>query len=196
MKHLFDFIEDFKALKIQGLLYIPDFVSKRGEADLIANVDKADWDNSLKRRVQHYGYKYDYTSRRVENDAYLGVLPPFLTEIAKRLCKQKLFLKAPDQCIANEYLPGQGISDHVDCVPCFGDTIASLSLGSGAIMQFKHLNKKEEIYLEPRSLLLLSKDARYQWKHGIPARKSDYINGIKLPRMRRISLTFRNVITG
>ena len=196
MQHLLDLTDDIKAPKIQGALYISEFISAQDENDLIANVDKADWDNSLKRRVQHYGYTYDYTLRRVENDAYLGALPPFLAEIAKRLCKENLFSQTPDQCIINEYLPGQGISDHIDCVPCFDDVIASLSLGSGAVMQLKHQGQKEEIYLEPRSLLLLSKDARYHWSHGIPARKSDSINGIKLPRTRRISLTFRNIITG
>lgn len=194
MQHLFNFTEDIIAPKIQGLVYISDFISEQEEKHLIANVDKADWDNSLKRRVQHYGYKYDYTSRRVEHDAYLGALPPFLAEIGQRLCTQNLFPKIPDQCIFNEYIPGQGISDHIDCIPCFDEAIASLSLGGGAIMQFKHRDQKEEVYLEPRSLIILSNDARYQWSHGIPARKSDNVNGIKLPRTRRISLTFRNVI--
>jgi alkylated DNA repair dioxygenase AlkB len=44
--------------------------------------------------------------------------------------------------------------------------------------------------LESRSLLILTCDARYKWKHGIALRKSD--NGVK--RQRRISLTFRKVI--
>lgn len=49
---------------------------------------------------------------------------------------------------------------------------------------------KRYINLEPRSLLILKDDARYQWKHGIAAGKSD--NGVK--RQRRVSLTFRKVI--
>jgi len=40
--------------------------------------------------------------------------------------------------IANEYLPGQGISAHVDCVPCFSDRIASLSLLSPCEMVFQN----------------------------------------------------------
>lgn len=195
MQHLFDFTQELKIPQINGLQYIPNFISEQEEVDLMAYVDSADWDNSLKRRVQHYGYAYDYTSRRVESNAYLGALPPYLAQISKRLFEQNLFPKTPNQCIVNEYLPGQGISDHIDCVPCFKETIASLSLGSGTLMQFKHQDLKEEIYLKPRSLLLLSKDARYKWSHGIPARKSDNVNGIKLPRDRRVSLTFRTVIT-
>ena len=34
---------------------------------------------------------------------------------------------------------------------------------------------------------------RYQYTHGIPARKSDQQNGIKIPRARRLSLTFRTI---
>jgi alkylated DNA repair dioxygenase AlkB len=47
--------------------------------------------------------------------------------------------------------------------------------------------------LEPRSLLILSSEARYEWTHEIPARKSDEVNGVKQPRARRISLTFRTL---
>ena len=37
----------------------------------------------------------------------------------------------------NEYLPGQGIAQHVDCVPCFGGTVASLSLLSPCTMRLE-----------------------------------------------------------
>jgi alkylated DNA repair dioxygenase AlkB len=42
-------------------------------------------------------------------------------------------------------------------------------------------------------LLILSGEARYDWTHEIPARKSDVINGARQPRTRRVSLTFRTV---
>lgn len=75
-------------------------------------------------------------------------------------------------------------------MPCFSDTICSLSLGSGCIIDLTNSDIKNSIYLEPRSLLVLKNEARYKWKHGITSRKSD--NGIK--RQRRVSLTFRKVI--
>ena len=97
--------------------------------------------------------------------------------------------------IANEYLPGQGISAHVDCVPCFSDRIASLSLLSPCEMVFRNGKQGDRLsaILEPRSLLILSGAARYEWTHEIPARKSDEVNGERRPRTRRISLTFRTV---
>lgn len=183
-------IEEEVASNIQGLTYIPDFITTDEEQSLIAKIDEQPWLNDLKRRVQHYGYQYDYKARAVTPSSYIGPLPKWIDPVA-----QKLPFK-PDQAIVNEYLPGQGISSHVDCVPCFGDTIVSLSLGAPAIMQFIHSKngQAEQIYLKERSLIVLSGEARYEWQHAIPARKSDVVNGFKIERNRRLSLTFRNVI--
>ncbi|MEO9457695.1 MAG: alpha-ketoglutarate-dependent dioxygenase AlkB [Lentilitoribacter sp.] len=97
----------------------------------------------------------------------------------------------------NEYLPGQGIAPHVDCVPCFDNTIASLSLISSCEMNFRNLDYpelKSNLYLKPRSLLVLKDKSRLDWTHGIAPRKSDVVNGVRLSRTRRLSLTFRKVI--
>ena len=184
---LFD-IPDTAVPDISGLEFVSDFITADEERVLIDAIDQQSWLNDLKRRVQHYGYKYDYKARAVTPSSYIGPLPDWVEKIATRLPF------TADQAIVNEYEPGQGISAHVDCVPCFGDMIASLSLSSGAIMQFTNAGNKEEIYLEPRSLIILSGEARYKWTHAIPARKSDMVNGFKIDRGRRISLTFRSVI--
>lgn len=184
---LFD-IQEEATLDIPGLSYIPDFITPNEESALINEINAQTWLNDLKRRVQHYGYKYDYTARKVTADSYLGPLPGWLMPVT-----QKLLFK-PDQAIVNEYLPGQGISAHVDCVPCFSDTIASLSLGSGAVMQFTKEQEKHDLFLGPRSLIILSGPARYDWTHAIPARKSDVVDGFKIERGRRVSMTFRTVI--
>ena len=52
----------------------------------------------------------------------------------------------------------------------------------------------ETLLLECGSLLVLAGASRYNWKHGIPARKSDKLGGQSLWRSRRVSLTFRTVI--
>lgn len=183
-------------IDISGLTYVPDFISAQEQDFLLSQIDQQTWLNDLKRRVQHYGYKYDYKARTVGNDAYLGLLPGWCSSLSKKLHNDSIFPSTPDQVIVNEYLPGQGISAHIDCVPCFADTIASLSLGSPCIMEFLNpkTGEKESIVLEDRSLIVLSGPARYEWQHAIPARKSDIIDGIKTERTRRVSLTFRNVI--
>lgn len=61
-------------------------------------------------------------------------------------------------------------------------------------MDFKKDNDDALMLLEPRSLVLLSGEASYNWQHGIAARKSDLYGGIRLERLRRVSLTFRKVL--
>ncbi len=97
--------------------------------------------------------------------------------------------------IINEYQPGQGIASHIDSVPCFEETIVSISLSSSCVMVFSNPATREKVshILEPRSLLIFSGDVRYHWKHGIAARKTDKYDGQMIQRGRRISLTFRNM---
>jgi alkylated DNA repair dioxygenase AlkB len=192
---LFDELSrDVQAPSIAGLHYIADFIDTETEATLIKVIDTQPWLTDLKRRVQHYGYRYDYKVRGLASDLYLGSIPEWLQPCCQKLQNEGHFSRIPDQVIVNEYLPGQGIASHRDCIPCFGDTIASISLGSGCQMDFVSGEARTSHYLEPQSLLVLSGEARYQWKHGIATRKSDKINGVAMPRARRISLTFRNVI--
>jgi alkylated DNA repair dioxygenase AlkB len=52
-------------------------------------------------------------------------------------------------------------------------------------------DRREVLLLSPRSLLVLSDEARYQWQHGIARRKSDRWHGQRIERGRRLSVTFR-----
>jgi alkylated DNA repair protein alkB family protein 8 len=68
-------------------------------------------------------------------------------------------------------------------------------------MQFRHPDrrsvKERAVYLPPRSLLVLTGEARYLWSHGIVPRKLDLVPAAEgltvLERRRRVSLTFRKV---
>lgn len=182
--------------KIKGLSYVPEYITEEEHQSFWQSVNAENWLGDLKRRVQHYGYKYDYKARFIDYSMKIGELPEWVTPLAKRLYQEGYMPAIPDQLIVNEYKQGQGIASHVDCEPCFGDTIISLSLGSTCIMEFtnKKTREKIEVFLEPRSLVVLKDDARYLWAHGITGRKCDYFNGLKYKRKIRISLTFRNVI--
>lgn len=178
---------------IPGLSYIPDYLDASSEAALIQQIDAQPWITDLKRRVQHYGYRYDYRARDITPDLKLGDIPAWLAPTCEELHRKGYFPRVPDQVIVNEYEPGQGIAPHVD-VSSFDATIASLSLGSSCVMEFTQGETKIPLLLEPRSLVILSGEARYRWKHSIPARKTDKHGGEVIPRGRRISLTFRNVV--
>ncbi|MFO0937584.1 MAG: alpha-ketoglutarate-dependent dioxygenase AlkB [Gemmataceae bacterium] len=176
----------------EGLYYEPDFLIASDQTDLLAMIDDREWNRELKRRVQHYGYRYDYKARRVDRSMRLGVLPEFTHGILSKLLAHAVVGCAFDQLIINEYLPGQGISAHIDCEPCFDDRIAIVSLGCAYEMEFQstELQSVAVLMLAPGSLLALSGPARYQWTHQIRSRLKDH--GVL--RRRRVSLTFRRVL--
>lgn len=180
------------APSIEGMTYLSAFMTRTEENAVLQEIDRQPWRDDLKRRVQHYGYLYDYKARRIDPSMFLGPLPAFVMPLAQRLVERCVFDRLPDQLIVNEYLPGQGISAHVDCEPCFGGTIAMMSLGWTYEMDFIHTQTREirTVLLERGSVLVIRGEARYDWLHQIKARRSD--RGI--PRQRRVSLTFRNVL--
>lgn len=91
----------------------------------------------------------------------------------------------------------QGIPPHIDTHSIFEDTILSLSLGSLCVMSFKRADRKIDVLLPSRSLLVMTEEARYGWTHGICPRRSDVIdtkNGSTIQeRGIRVSFTFRKV---
>ena len=86
---------------VPGLLYIPDFVSNDEETDLMNAIEGGIWDTTLRRRVQHFGLRYDYTSKSVDQSAAIEPLPQFMTAVAKQIEDTTLFSTPPNQCIAN-----------------------------------------------------------------------------------------------
>lgn len=182
---------------IPGLSYVADYITEEAQTWLLAKVDNGLWLDDLKRRVQHYGFKYDYRKRKVDMSMHVGRLPNWLERLSQKLHNDGYMPEIADQVIVNEYLPGQGISAHIDCEPCFKDTIVSMSLASSCVMFFT--NKldhtiKIPVLLEPRSIVVLTGQARYEWLHSITARRYDEWKGNRLERGRRVSLTFRKVI--
>ncbi len=181
---------------VPGLRCLPDYVTPDEAESLLAQIDASGWRATLKRRVQHYGYEYDYKAKAVREEMWLGPLPNWAASLAERLHADGLIHAVPDQVIVNEYQPGQGISAHVDCVPCFGETVISLSLGSACVMHFSRITDalSVPVLLEPCTVLAMTGESRYLWKHGIAPRKVDVYKRRILRRGRRVSVTFRTVL--
>ena len=177
---------------IDGLTYAPDFIDQEAHDALLKSIEVHGWgqSGSMKRRVQQFGFAYEHQERRIGNRA--PPIPAFMHALLDRLVPENLFGRKPTQVIVNEYQPGQGIGPHVDH-PSFGPVVASLSLGSPAVMDFSLDEDYLSVKLEPRSLVVLKHDARYKWRHEIPMRRVDEINGKQFARSRRVSLTFRTV---
>jgi alkylated DNA repair dioxygenase AlkB len=177
---------------IPGLRYVPDILSLQEQTDALNAIDRSEWSHVYKRRRQHYGYRYDVKGRRLDASMSIGELPPFGLRVAHRLRELQLMDQLPDQMLINEYLPGQGISAHTDREHSFTNRVVSVSLGWPYEMDFIRMTDgwEETILLGCGSALVLADEARYDWQHRIKARKSD--RGI--PRRRRVSMTFRNVM--
>ncbi len=180
--------------EIPGLVYVPDFLTENQEAELIAVIDNGEWSGVLKRRVQHFGWRYDYNSRQIDMSMRLGSLPEWAMVLAKRFNAEGLLPHLPDQVIVNEYVGSQGIGKHIDCVPCFEDGVAMISLLESWEMIFRDARKggrgRVPKLLERRSVAVMTGDVRYRWSHEIPARSTEP-SGLK--RDRRVSVTFRKV---
>ncbi|KAL7499587.1 hypothetical protein ACHAWT_007200 [Skeletonema menzelii] len=107
-----------------------------------------------------------------------------------------------NQLTINEYNPGEGIGSHVDTVTAFGDGLLIITLNGGIVMEFRKAiddgdesNTRKLVYLPPRSLTVLSGDARYKYEHMIVSRMTDTVNGEIIPRKLRVSLTLRTALT-
>jgi hypothetical protein len=82
-----------------GLAYLPDFIDRAEEALLLRTIDARPWLRTLKRRVQHYGYAYDYSAKAITRALYLGPLPDWLSASAAALRRKGVFAQMPDQVI-------------------------------------------------------------------------------------------------
>jgi alkylated DNA repair dioxygenase AlkB len=186
MNTLFPLTSIDGANAVAGLRYLREYITPLGEAELVAFIDAGPWDTQWQRRRQPYGWSYG--SEAVPSRE----IPPWGQALAERMHQEGLCERPFDQMLVNEYLPGQGIALHRDYQP-FDRTVASLSLLSPCVMDLRHPDKQASaaILLEPRSLLILSDEARYDWQHGIARRKTDRWQGTTIRRGRRLSVTFR-----
>lgn len=170
---------------LPGLRYLPAYIAEAEERVLAAAIDAMPWDTEWQRRRQPYGAGYG-------RKGTAPPIPDWGRRLADRLLADGVTAEPFDQMLVNEYLPGQGISLHRDYAP-FGRTVVSLSLLSPCVMDFRLApsGRKESLLLEPRSLLVLEGEARYDWEHGIASRKRDAWHGLPVERGRRLSVTFR-----
>jgi ribonuclease HII len=175
---------------IPGLTLYPEVIDIKHEShliDTIVNTEKKCWSNGPgNRRVIQYGYEYNYQTRTLVKDN-VPKIPEWITNLVQSWIKSGYLSTPKDQVIINEYCVDQGITPHTDHKLLFDDEICSLSLQTGTVMNFQHSTSKiqKQIYLPPRSLLVMRGQARWDWTHAIPNLKS--LPGIK----PRYSLTLR-----
>src|SRR5579884_2589793 len=85
-----------------GLVLVRDFVSAADESRLLSKVENPriqPWSAELRRRVKHFGFRYDYKARALSNTDRLGPIPGWAQDIAHRLVEYGYFNTLPDQLI-------------------------------------------------------------------------------------------------
>lgn len=150
-------------------------------------------------------------------------LPPVLSSLLKELSTLLQPVLPPEtyslvfpskptgarQAIINLYQPGEGITPHVDLLKRYGDGIIGVSFSSACVMRFDRVdpvpedesNNRWDVFLPERSVIVLSKEARYKWTHGIDKRRRDFVSQSStsqswVERGVRMSVTFRWLLPG
>lgn len=186
-------MDNIKPIKLpDGLEIYEEFISLIEEKKLIKLIRRESWNKALSRRTQHYGYEYHYNGGIITKTT---PIPDWGHKICQTLIEQKIVEDSPNQIIVNEYKSGQGIGKHVDS-HIFKETIISLSLSSACEFVFHNLKNRADIisiYLKPRTLLIMKGESRYDWLHEISAVKYDIVDGDRIARRTRTSITLRYV---
>jgi alkylated DNA repair dioxygenase AlkB len=178
---------DTKTPTPEGLRYVSEFISQATEQALIDHVAALPLQPFQfgqyegKRRVASFGFRYDYTLRRLQA---AEPIPAWLDEIIAKVQEFGGAGTQIAQVLCTEYAQGVGIGWHRD-KPHF-DRIFGLSLGSECRFRFrKDLGGKWQRFTldaAPRSIYMMSGPSRQNWEHSIPA--------VEAPRY---SITFRTM---
>ena len=193
---------------IAGAFISNEFFSEEGDA-LVMSL-KADedhkWLSEGHRTMLHFRFRYYPESKEVE--AFEPTPPEFIQAIGLRAfsaCAQVLpsSLLCPNMWSVARYEPRSGLRSHVD-VSQLGHYVLDGSFGSAAEMAFEQrplpgstlFKKRQKVFLQRHSLLLISGEARDKWKHQIPARDYDTVEERRIRRDSRVSLVFRHTGVG
>ena len=171
-----------------GLTQAGAFITPDEERVLIAAIDAAErspfrfhgWLG--KRLTASYGWRYDFDDASfTPAEAIPDWLLPVRAKAARFANLQ------PDelvQALLIRYDPGAGIGWHRDR-PVF-EHILGISLGAPATMRFRRRRgasfDRVSALLAPRSIYHLTREARHEWEHSIPAME-----------VTRWSITFRSL---
>jgi alkylated DNA repair protein (DNA oxidative demethylase) len=174
-----------------GLLFRPDFLTPGEEQELLAFLRTLAFRTfqmqgvTAKRRIRQFGWHYAFESYQlIPTDP----MPAEFASIRERSAALAgIDASAWAEALVTEYAPGAGIGWHRDA-PSFG-LVAGISLAGRCRMRFQSgtgaARVTSAIELPPRSLYLLTGEARTKWQHMIP-----------LTRELRYSITFRTLREG
>eukprot|EP00041_Stephanoeca_diplocostata_P014991 m.283713 g.283713 ORF g.283713 m.283713 type:complete len:373 (+) comp19882_c0_seq1:236-1354(+) len=162
---------------VKDVYYVSEFITEVEEKQLLQHTYRSQWVSLSSRRLQLWS---DCSVAQSQSQA--RPMCPWLDAIISELMTCEAFRTPndrPNHCLINEYQRGQGIMAHTDG-PAFLPRVATLSLGSTALVSFTRALSTDElarggvqrspalsVVLEPRSLLVFGADAYTNMLHGI-----------------------------
>jgi alkylated DNA repair dioxygenase AlkB len=174
----------------EGLFYIPRFLSKEQEQEILAHVSAQPFEPydhhgyKANREVVYFGAPAGYSAL---SDQITKPMPDWLMPLRHRLASSiGLNAEELEMALVAQYAVGAGIGWHRDR-PQFGPTVLGVSLASTAEMRFRRFTSDDQeemfkIELERGSAYAMSGPARSVWQHGmIPVKQLRY------------SITFRTI---
>jgi len=163
-----------------GFRYFPDFISNEEEEKLhweILNISLNPMvfhGFEAKRKVASFGCHWSFTSKTLTKGTEIPeTFHPLILRISDQLA-----IDADKFCelLITEYPVGSVINWHRDAPPF--ELIAGISLLSDCTLRFRPCDKEIQnrksivaLPVAPRSLYLISGEARTDWEHSIPAVK-------------------------
>ncbi|CAB4281556.1 unnamed protein product [Prunus armeniaca] len=209
--------------EIKGLWLCRDFLPPQRQSSLLSTIQNEGWfTQASHNQAMRFGDLPSWAAELSHSIRKVVLASDFVLEpivlgstdnVNENACSfpSDLFCREPlfDQLILNSYQPGEGICAHIDLMR-FEDGIAILSLESSCVMHFSSVDgtsrgflmdgekdpamAKIPVYLTPGSLIFMSGEARYLWKHEINRMPGfQKWEGEELNQKRRISITLRKL---
>lgn len=207
---------------IPGLYLVEDFLTPAEEAaiwqELRGHREGLELEYLSRRRVAHFNRRFIYGANALTGEGEaVNPRPSFYAWMRARLQNDDAdkavritgdYPFGPgdyvcDQLTVNYYdyseMGACGIATHVDAHQAFDDAVLIVSLGSYTVMEFARWDSPSEsaapsgVYLAPRSLAVMTGEARYGWTHCIAEKRTDTVSELlpTLTRGDRLSLTWR-----
>ena len=158
----------------QGFIFSPEFLTSAEEHDLLAFFSTVAFRTlemygvTAKRRIQQFGWHYAFESYQLTP---ADPIPANFAGLAARSAAlADIDASEWSEALVTQYPLGSGIGWHRDA-PVFG-VVAGISLQGACRMRFQTgtgaARMTSAIALPPRSIYVLTGEARTKWQHMIP----------------------------
>jgi alkylated DNA repair protein alkB family protein 8 len=171
----------------EGLTVVPDYISPEVHGALSDVVTRLQ--GRLSRNIETL-IRFKAFGK---GQGFGNGIPRIAKKVTKQLREDGYFDRNPDHMQLMQYEPGLGVPMHIDNAKV-GDTTAGISLHSPCVMDLRKEADHDitcRLLLPPRSLYIMTGEARYLWEHGIATSDTFEWDGEQFPHDSRVSLTFR-----